>query len=270
MTLAVDVGNGARRASPSQPRFESAGRRHRALRPLRRGQDDARQPHRRAAPAGSTAASSSTATCSSTPARGIDVPTHRRRVGYVFQEGRLFPHLTVRSNLLYGRGSTPRDRALGLASSRSSTCSASAGLLDAAAGTPVRRREAARRDRPGAAREPAPPPHGRAARLARRRPARRRSCPISSACATRCAADRLCQPRDRRGRAARRHAGAAGGRQGPRHRYGQRRARRDSTSCPTPARPKQASSSHAVVLSHVVADADDSSSTTPPGACGCR
>ena len=35
--------------------------------------------------------------------RGIRVPAHRRRVGYVFQEGRLFPHLTVRQNLLFGR-----------------------------------------------------------------------------------------------------------------------------------------------------------------------
>jgi molybdate transport system ATP-binding protein len=33
----------------------------------------------------------------------IDVPAHRRRVGYVFQEGRLFPHLTVAQNLHYGR-----------------------------------------------------------------------------------------------------------------------------------------------------------------------
>ncbi len=33
----------------------------------------------------------------------ILVPRHRRRIGYVFQEGRLFPHLTVRQNLLYGR-----------------------------------------------------------------------------------------------------------------------------------------------------------------------
>ncbi len=33
----------------------------------------------------------------------IDVPAHRRRVGYVFQEGRLFPHLSVKSNLDYGR-----------------------------------------------------------------------------------------------------------------------------------------------------------------------
>ncbi|SES33827.1 molybdate transport system ATP-binding protein [Tranquillimonas rosea] len=28
---------------------------------------------------------------------------HRRRIGYVFQEARLFPHLSVRQNLLYGR-----------------------------------------------------------------------------------------------------------------------------------------------------------------------
>ena len=33
----------------------------------------------------------------------IDVPPHRRRIGCVFQEGRLFPHLTVRRNLDYGR-----------------------------------------------------------------------------------------------------------------------------------------------------------------------
>ena len=34
---------------------------------------------------------------------GIDVPTHRRRIGYVFQDTRLFPHRDVRANLLYGR-----------------------------------------------------------------------------------------------------------------------------------------------------------------------
>lgn len=33
----------------------------------------------------------------------IDVPAHRRRIGYVFQEGRLFPHMTVAKNLAYGR-----------------------------------------------------------------------------------------------------------------------------------------------------------------------
>ncbi len=36
-------------------------------------------------------------------AAGVHVPPHRRRLGYVFQEGRLFPHLTVRQNLAYGR-----------------------------------------------------------------------------------------------------------------------------------------------------------------------
>src|SRR5690606_10285218 len=36
-------------------------------------------------------------------ARGIDLPAHRRRVGYVFQDARLFPHMDVRANLLYGR-----------------------------------------------------------------------------------------------------------------------------------------------------------------------
>ena len=42
-------------------------------------------------------------------ARGHCLAPHRRRIGYVFQEGRLFPHLTVRQNLLYGRWFAPRD-----------------------------------------------------------------------------------------------------------------------------------------------------------------
>jgi molybdate transport system ATP-binding protein len=44
-------------------------------------------------------------------ARGIFVPRHRRRIGYVFQEGRLFPHLTVRQNLMYGRWFAPQAEA---------------------------------------------------------------------------------------------------------------------------------------------------------------
>ncbi len=35
-------------------------------------------------------------------AAGIDLPPERRRVGYLFQEGRLFPHLNVSGNLRYG------------------------------------------------------------------------------------------------------------------------------------------------------------------------
>jgi len=42
-------------------------------------------------------------------ARGTFVRPHRRRIGYVFQEARLFPHLTVRQNLLYGRWFTRRE-----------------------------------------------------------------------------------------------------------------------------------------------------------------
>ena len=34
---------------------------------------------------------------------GVWIPPHRRHIGYVFQEPRLFSHLTVRQNLLYGR-----------------------------------------------------------------------------------------------------------------------------------------------------------------------
>jgi molybdate transport system ATP-binding protein len=41
-------------------------------------------------------------------AGGRFVPTWRRRVGYVFQDARLFPHLTVRQNLAYGRLFAPR------------------------------------------------------------------------------------------------------------------------------------------------------------------
>ena len=40
--------------------------------------------------------------------RGIDVPVRRRGIGTVFQEGRLFPHYSVRGNLMYGRRHTPR------------------------------------------------------------------------------------------------------------------------------------------------------------------
>lgn len=44
--------------------------------------------------------------------KSVDVPPYRRRIGYVFQEGRLFPHLSVRQNLDYGRrmSGLPRDQ----------------------------------------------------------------------------------------------------------------------------------------------------------------
>lgn len=42
-------------------------------------------------------------------AQGIFLPLSRRPVGFVFQEPRLFPHLNIRSNLLYGWKRTPPD-----------------------------------------------------------------------------------------------------------------------------------------------------------------
>ncbi|MGD9865788.1 MAG: molybdenum ABC transporter ATP-binding protein, partial [Pseudodonghicola sp.] len=41
----------------------------------------------------------------------VNLPVHRRRLGYVFQDGRLFPHLSVRQNLIYGRRFAPRGAA---------------------------------------------------------------------------------------------------------------------------------------------------------------
>jgi molybdate transport system ATP-binding protein len=38
---------------------------------------------------------------------GVHLPPEKRRIGYVFQDGRLFPHLTVHGNLTYGMHRTP-------------------------------------------------------------------------------------------------------------------------------------------------------------------
>ena len=47
-------------------------------------------------------------------ATGLSVPPEHRRLGYVFQEGRLFPHLSVRGNLLFGhRRIAPEQRRIG-------------------------------------------------------------------------------------------------------------------------------------------------------------
>ena len=40
---------------------------------------------------------------------GLQLRPHRRRIGYIFQEGRLFPHLSVRQNLGYGAWFAPKD-----------------------------------------------------------------------------------------------------------------------------------------------------------------
>jgi molybdate transport system ATP-binding protein len=46
--------------------------------------------------------------------RGIYVPPERRRIGYVFQDARLFPHMSVAANLRYGARRAPGRRALNL------------------------------------------------------------------------------------------------------------------------------------------------------------
>jgi molybdate transport system ATP-binding protein len=47
---------------------------------------------------------------------GVDLPPETRRAGYVFQQGRLFPHMRVGANLAYGeRLAKPEDRWIGRA-----------------------------------------------------------------------------------------------------------------------------------------------------------
>jgi len=42
--------------------------------------------------------------------KGINLPPEKRRIGYIFQDGRLFPHLSVRSNLIYGMNRIPAEK----------------------------------------------------------------------------------------------------------------------------------------------------------------
>ena len=142
---------------------------------------------------------SSPASCGPTAARirldGTALVRHRRgastcrrtgaRVGYVFQEGRLFPHYVGarQPDLRPPAHARRRDRWGSFDHDRRPARHRAAARP--AAGEPVRRREAAGRHRPRAAGEPAPAADGRAAGLARRRRARTRSCPTSNGCATR-------------------------------------------------------------------------------------
>ncbi len=118
-------------------------------------------------------------------AHGVFVPAHHRRLGYVFQEGRLFPHLTVRQNLLFGAWFAPR-RANRVQAGLEEVVDLLGiePLLDRRPG----RLSGGEKQRVAIGRallaQPAPVADGRAAGLARRLRARTRSCPISSACAT--------------------------------------------------------------------------------------
>ena len=100
-------------------------------------------------------------------AAGIDLRPEQRRVGYVFQDALLFPHLDVKANLLYGqRLRAPAERFIDEA--RVVRPSGPRSVARAEAEDPVGWREAAGRDRPCPARPAAHPADGRAAGVARR------------------------------------------------------------------------------------------------------
>jgi molybdate transport system ATP-binding protein len=104
-------------------KFSAEAPYRRPLRPLRLGQDQCRQRDRwnRQASARFDRVNEEILYDA---AERIDLPPNERRVGYVFQDSLLFPHMDVESNLRYGQ----RLRSPEIASSTrraSSTCSGS-------------------------------------------------------------------------------------------------------------------------------------------------
>ena len=99
------------RRIPSRSVLRCARRRHhRGLRPVRRRQVDAALHHRRPAPARSGPHRAGEAACSRTPRSANARRRTLRGIGLVFQDARLFPHLTVRGNLAYAERRRPADR----------------------------------------------------------------------------------------------------------------------------------------------------------------
>ena len=134
--------------------------------------------------------------------RGIDVAPEHRRVGYLFQEYALFPHLDVRANVRFGardaRGRRDAARALPHRPSR-----------PRARARALRRRAPARRARARARARPGGAPARRAALGARRAHARRRPRRAAGAPRRARAADAPRHPRLRGRRDARRTASAS-------------------------------------------------------------
>ncbi len=113
----------------------------------------------------------------------IHVPAHRRRIGYVFQDARLFPHLDVAAKSRLRPAHEPACRR-----SRAAQARRRPARYRQPAGSPsrpiVRRRAPARRVRPRAVVKTAIAAAGRAAGRRSTRAARWRSCPIWCGCAT--------------------------------------------------------------------------------------
>ena len=130
-------------------------------------------------------------------------PPHERSVGYVFQEASLFPHLSVRGNLLYGHRRALR-RGAEEARARRGRCSPRDGRpARALAAAPLGRGTPARRGRTRPALAAQAAAHGRAAGRTRS-PEQGRDPALSRGAAFHALhSDPLRQPRSRRGRAPR-------------------------------------------------------------------
>ena len=109
-----------------------ARRAHRHLRPVRLGQVDADPLHQRARGVPAGHASPSTASSSATTSKAIEAV--RKRVGMVFQQFNLFPHLTVLENLTLAPMWVRQDAEA--AKPRRARCSSSSGCA-----SPSRRRK---------------------------------------------------------------------------------------------------------------------------------
>ena len=92
--------------------------------------------------------SSSRARPSSTPIARIDQPLRYRRIGMIFQDDCLFPHLNVAANIRFGLKGWPRAEADARLAEVAALCGVEH-LLDAPPGNTLRRRAAARRAGPG-------------------------------------------------------------------------------------------------------------------------
>ena len=163
--------------------------------------------------------SRSTASCSKTRAARTRLPAERRRIGYVFQDARLFPHLDALGNLRYARAPRPRRREAHLAGLRRAAARSRTAPATSRAET-LRRRAAARRARPRIAVAAAAAAARRAARIAGHRAARRSAAVLRATARRAFDPDDLREPpvrgsaasRDARGAAragARGHAGRA-------------------------------------------------------------
>ncbi len=175
----------ARRILASASRFSRAGASPRLFGPSGAGKTTHRQHDRRAGDARSRPHRARRRRCCSTAQPASICRRAAARIGYVFQEGRLFPHLSMRQQSRL----RPLDERLRATMRRQFERVVDIARHRPPARPPARqavgRRAPARRRRPRAADAAAPAAARRAAGLARRRHASWKSCPISSGCATR-------------------------------------------------------------------------------------